>query len=94
MLHFRYGYCGNSPSTVVDAALMWSRVNQRAAVRLATLLRQLHAERSRLGSNEPINLILYSNGSNVGYLALEHLGVAVDNVLILGGSIDSSATDF
>jgi len=73
---------------------VWSALNQRAAARLATLLRQLHAERNRLGSNEPINLILYSNGSNVGYNALENLGIAVDNVLILGGSIDSSATDF
>ena len=96
LVHFIYKpkvWTGPSHLPGSDAAVwgLTSPVNQAAGRELARVITHLHQKRveirEKTGCDEGIHLILYSNGSNVGYHALTTHGASVTSVTKVGGSI-------
>lgn len=93
IIHFYYGF-GNK-QTPFGAQDAWNDTcdpdNQFAGDQLGQLLLDLLDNRKVLGSDEPISVIAYSNGSNLAWRAAEILagkGRQANQLLILGGSLD------
>jgi RHS repeat-associated protein len=102
IVHFVYGRgrdatTGNrypNVPTSMDAVLSTdSKLNKAAGEAFAELVNKTQRRIDAMGSNEPIHVVLYSNGSNPGTIAAEHFRKPVDSLTFIGASLRGHVTD-